>query len=222
MTESGVKERVGEAVSKGKRRFGLEEPPAAEAGGLVGIVSGALRAFGEGDHDAFLDVMSEDVTWEAPDGDHFPGKGRHSGCDAVRERYVADIERTYTEFGFRPESFLDAADDEDAVVTVGRFVGKGVQGDTLDAPGVQIWDFKGNTATRVRIITDTAQFPEVITEEKQREFEEEDRESEREEKEAEAKKDEDSEGKSEDDTKSESKDDTKSESKDDSDSDSDD
>src|SRR3954453_5222449 len=199
MTESGVKERVGEAVSKGKRRFGLEEPPAAEAGGLVGIVRGALRAFGEGDHDAFLDVMSEDVTWEAPDGDRFPGKGRHSGCDAVRERFVGDIDRTYTEFGFRPESFLDAADDEDAVVTVGRFVGKGVQGDTLDAPGVQIWDFKGNTATRVRIITDTAQFPEVITEDRQREFEEEE---DREEKEAEAKKD-DPEGKSE--SESESK-----------------
>src|SRR3954469_8974066 len=190
MTESGVKERVGETVSKGKRRFGLEEPPAAEAGGLVGIVRGALRAFGEGDHDGFLDVLSDDVTWEAPDGDHFPGKGRHSGCDTVRERFVADIDRTYTEFGFRPESFLDAADDEDAVVTIGRFIGKGVQGDMLDAPGVQIWDFKGNTATRVRIITDTAQFPEVITEEKQREFEEEDREKEREEKEAEAKKDE--------------------------------
>src|SRR3954451_15631817 len=208
MTESGVKERVEDAVSKGKRRFALEEPPAAEAGGLVGIVRGALRAFGEGDHDAFLDVLSEDVTWEAPDGEHFPGKGRQSGCDAVRERFVADIDRTYTEFGFRPESFLDAADDEDAVVTVGRFVGKGVQGDTLDAPGVQIWDFKGNTATRVRIITDTAQFPEVITEDKQRELEEEDREKESEDKEAEAKK-KDPEGKSESDAEGKSEDEGK-------------
>src|SRR5258705_12775244 len=122
MADTSVTDKVGEVVSKGKRRFGMEAPSAADAEGRVGIVRGALRAFGEGDHDAFLDALHEEVAWEAPDGEHFPGRGRHSGREAVRERFIEEAGRTYTEFGFRPESFLDA-DDEDAVVVIGRFIG---------------------------------------------------------------------------------------------------
>src|SRR3954468_11808264 len=126
---------VGEVVSKGKGRLGMETPSAADADGRVGIVRGALRSFGEGDHDAFLDTLHDDVTWEAPDGDHFPGGGTQSGSDAVRESFIGDASRPYTKFGFRPESFLDA-DDEDAVVVMGRFIGEAVEGDKLDTEAV--------------------------------------------------------------------------------------
>src|SRR4051812_28947878 len=174
MTDSSVKEHVGEALSKGKRRLGMETPSAADAGGRVGIVRGALRAFGEGDHDGFLDVMDDEVAWHAPRSDHFPGGGDHTGRDAVRERFIGDAGRTYTEFGFTPESFLDA-DEESAVVVIGRFEGKGVEGDQVDAQAVQVWEFKGNSAVQVRTVTDSAAFPEVVTEDKQREWQEEDR-----------------------------------------------
>src|SRR3954447_9145309 len=182
MAESDVKERVGEAVSKGKRRVGLESPSAADADGKVGIVRGALKAFGQGDHDAFLDTLHEDVEWEAPTGENFPGHGGHRGRDAVRERFIEDAGRTYTEFGFHPDAFLEAESD-DAVVVLGRFVGQGVEGDQLDVRGVQIWEFKGNTVATICTITDSAEFPELVTEDKQRDWQEEDREREREERE---------------------------------------
>src|SRR5947209_15490886 len=115
MAEANVKEQVGDIVSSAKRRVGLEQPSAADDDGHVGVVRGAWRAFGTGDHDQFLDALHEDIAWEAPEGNHFPGSGSHSGRDAVKETFLTDIGRTYTEFGFKPESFLDA-DDADAVV----------------------------------------------------------------------------------------------------------
>ena len=181
-------------VQEVKRRFGMETPSAADADGNVGIVRGALRAFGEGDHDAFLDTLHDDVEWDAPDKGRFPGGGTQSGCEAVREHFIGDASRTYTEFGFRPESYLDA-DDEDAVVVMGRFIGEGVEGDKLDTEGVQVWEFKGNTAVRVRTIADSPAFPEVVTERQQEKWREEDKEREEQEKDEQ---DEDDEPKSED------------------------
>jgi ketosteroid isomerase-like protein len=170
----GVKEQVGDLVSAGKRRFGLEKPSAADDDGRVGIVRGALRTFADGDHDGFIDALRDDVFWEAPGSGSFPGGGEHEGSDAVRKEYIENAGRTFTSFGFRPESFVDA-DDADAVIVIGRFEGEGVEGDKLDEPGVQVWEFQGNEVARVRIFTDGAAFPEVVTERKQREWEEEER-----------------------------------------------
>jgi len=158
-----VREKVGEVVSHAKRRVGVESPDAADADGRVGIVRGALRSFGEGDVDGFLDALGDDVAWEAPSGKRFPGSGEHSGRDAVRDAFVGAVKRTYSSFGFRPESFLDV-DDENAVVTIGRFEGEGAEGGNVDVAGAQLWEFKGNTATRVCIFVDTDAFPEVVSE----------------------------------------------------------
>jgi ketosteroid isomerase-like protein len=174
----GVKEQVGDLVSAGKRRFGLEKPSAADDDGRVGIVRGALRTFADGDHDGFLDTLRDDVFWEAPGSGRFPGGGEHEGTDAVRAEFIENAGRTYTSFGFRPDSFVDA-DDADAVIVIGRFEGEGVEGDQLDEPGVLVWEFQGNEVARVRIFTDGAAFPEVVTERKEREWEEEKREKEK-------------------------------------------
>src|SRR3954463_9411482 len=214
-----VRERAGEVVTKAKRRVGIENPSAADADGNVGTVRGALRAFGEGDFDAFLDAFQDDVTWEAPGG-NFPGGGELEGCDAIKDKFIADVGRTFTEFGYVPENFVDT--DDGAVIVIGTFKGDGARGDAVEAAGVQIWQFgSGTEAELIRIFTDGAAFPEVITEEKLREEEEEEKKKEEEEKkEAEAESeekdeesDEDSDD-SEDEPKSESDDDTKSDSDD--------
>jgi ketosteroid isomerase-like protein len=164
-----VKEKAEEVVTKAKRRAGIENPSAADADGNVGTVRGALRAFGEGDFDAFADALRDDVQWEAPGG-NFPGGSELEGRDAIRERYVADVGRTFTDFGYVPENFVDT--DDGAVIVIGRFTGDGVSGDSLDAPAVQIWQFGRSTeAELIRIYTDSAAFPEVITEEELREEE---------------------------------------------------
>ena len=174
MTDS-VKEQVGDLVTRAKRRVGVEQPSAADDDGRVGIVRGALRTFGEGNHDEFLDTLREDVVWEAPSGGHFPGGGEQAGRDAVRTEFVENAGRTFTEFGFRPESYVEA-DDADAVVVIGRFEGNGVEGEHVDEPAVQVWEFQGTAVSRVRIFADSAGFPSVITERREQEMEEEERE----------------------------------------------
>jgi ketosteroid isomerase-like protein len=184
-----VKEQVGDLVTRAKRRVGAEQPSAADDEGRVGIVRGALRTFGEGNHDEFLDALREDIVWEGPSGGHFPGGGEQLGRDAVRSEFVENAGRTFTSFGFKPESFVDA-DDANAVIVVGRFEGDGVEGDRLDEPGVQVWEFQGTAVSRVRIFTDSAGFPSVITERREKEMEEAEREKKEQEEKEEREKDE--------------------------------
>ncbi|MEA2432159.1 MAG: SnoaL-like domain [Thermoleophilaceae bacterium] len=184
-----VKEQVGDLVTRAKRRVGAEQPSAADDEGRVGIVRGALRTFGEGNHDEFLDTLREDIVWEGPSGGHFPGGGEQLGRDAVRSEFVENAGRTFTSFGFKPESFVDA-DDANAVIVVGRFEGDGVEGDRLDEPAVQVWEFQGTAVSRVRIFTDSAGFPSVITERREKEMEEAEREKKEQEEKEEREKDE--------------------------------
>jgi ketosteroid isomerase-like protein len=169
-------------VSSAKRRVGAEAPRFTEDDDSerAGVVRGALRAFGEGDMDGFVDALKDDVMWENPEGSNFPGSGDLSGPEEVRERFIGDVGRTYTSFGFRPESFLET-DHEDAVVVIGRFEGEGVTGDSVDSPGVQVWGFSGSEVTHVRVFADSACFPEVVTEQKEKEWAEEERKKEEEE-----------------------------------------
>ena len=176
---TGVKEQVGEQFSKAKRRIGVEKPLASEEGGKVGIVRGALQAFGSGDFDGFLDALKDDAPFECPNGKRFPGAGDHEGPDEVRQTFIEDAGRTYTEFGFEPETFMEAENDK-AVVVFGSFVGEGVEGGQLDSRAVQVWEFDGNSVSAVRIYADTADFPEVVTEQKEKEWAEEDRKKEEE------------------------------------------
>src|SRR3954471_18672306 len=177
MANASVKEQVGDLVTRAKRRVGAEQPSAADDDGRVGIVRGVLQTFGEGNTDEFLDALRHDVVWEAPNGGHFPGGGEQLGRRRGKAEFFENAGRTFTDFGFIPESFVDA-DDVDAVIVIGRFEGNGVQGDRLDEPGIQVWEFQGNAVARVRIFTDSAGFPAVITERREKELEEKERERE--------------------------------------------
>src|SRR3954462_3971294 len=188
MTDS-VKEQMGDLVTRAKRRVGVEQPSAADDDGRVGIVRGALRTFGEGNHDEFLDTLREDIVWEGPSGGHFPGGGEQLGRDAVRTEFIENAGRTFTEFGFQPESFIEA-DDANAGIGIGRFEGDGVEGDHVDEPAIQLWEFQGTAVARVRIFTDSAGFPSVITERREQEMEEEEREKKEKEEKEEREKDE--------------------------------
>ena len=207
--------KVKSMISSAKRKVGAEAPRVTEDDDSqrAGVVRGALRAFGEGDMDGFVDALKGDVMWENPEGENFPGSGDLSGPEEVRERFIGDVGRTYTSFGFRPESFLET-DHEDAVVVIGRFEGEGVTGDSVDTPGIQVWGFSGSEVTHVRVFADSACFPEVVTEQKEKEWAEEERKKEEEEE----KKDdsEDSDDDSGKDTKAESDDDSDSDDKSDS------
>src|SRR4051812_295271 len=174
---SGLSQRAKSLVEQAKQSVGAGEAPlATKVGGRAEAVEEALEAFGEGDVDRFLQAFSDDVTWSGPKGENFPGAGNHDGRDAIREAFVRDVERSFASFGFRPDHFLGAP-DEDIVVAIGAFTGEGIKGagGQFDAPAVQVWSFDGDKVVAVDIYTDSAAFPGVVTEEeKEREQEDED------------------------------------------------
>jgi ketosteroid isomerase-like protein len=175
---SGLGQRAKSLVQQAKQSVGAGETPlATKVGGRAEAVEEALKAFGEGDIDTFLEAFSDDVTWSGPKGDNFPGAGNHDGRDAVRDAFVGDIKRSYASFGFRPDHFFGAP-DADIVVAIGAFTGEGVKGSKgqLDAPAVQMWEFDGDKVVGVDIYADSADFPGVVTEEEEKEREQEEKE----------------------------------------------
>ena len=179
---SGIGERLSGAVQRIKGGGDDDqEQKADEAGGRVEVVRKALLAFGEGEHDQFLDVFHEEVEWVGPQGSNFPGAGTHSGRDAVKEKFVGEVGEGFPAFGFRPEHYLDA-DEQDWVVTLGMFTGEGGTGE-FEVPGVVVWEFRDDKVGTVRIYIDTDAFPEPLEEEEREREGEEDEDGEGEEKE---------------------------------------
>jgi uncharacterized protein len=169
---SGIGDRLSGAVQRIKGAGSDDQDRQAdEAGGRVEIVRKALLAFGEGEHDQFLEVFHEEVEWVGPQGSNFPGAGTHSGRDAVKENFVGDVGEGFPAFGFRPEHYLDA-DEQDWVVTLGAFTGEGGAGE-FEVPGVVVWEFRDDKVGVVRIYTDTDAYPTPLEEdEREREGDE--------------------------------------------------
>src|SRR3954470_22997862 len=173
----GIGKRAKSLVEQAKQSVGAGETPlATKVGGRAEAVEEALKAFGQGDLDTFLEAFFDDVTWSGPKGENFPGAGNHDGRDAVRDAFLGDVKRSYASFGFRPDHFFGAP-DADIVVAVGAFTGEGIKGSKgqLDAPAVQMWEFDGDKVVAVDIYTDSADFPGVVTEEEEKEREQEEK-----------------------------------------------
>jgi ketosteroid isomerase-like protein len=172
MSERGTdfRQTAKSAVQQAKQRIGIGDPPlATEVGGRVEAVREALRAFGEGEIDRFLEAFAEDVEWVAPKGENFPGSGTREGRDSVRENFVGTVKRSYASFGFEPQRYLEAP-EENWVVVLGAFAGEGVKGKgRFDAPAVQVWEFDGDAVVRIQIYTDAESFPPAVSEEEEQE-----------------------------------------------------
>jgi ketosteroid isomerase-like protein len=152
---AGITERTSQVVERLRGAIGAGETPVAkDAEGRTQIVREALRAFGDGDFDRFFGSMDEEVEWRAPEGRKFPGAGTHSGRAAIAEHLLGDVERTYASFGFRPETYLEPA-EEDLVVVLGSFIGEPVDGDEVHTPAAQVWEFEKGKVSRVRILADS-------------------------------------------------------------------
>lgn len=166
-----VKGRAQDMVDRAKGAVGKGGPPlASEVEGRVAAVREALQAFGQGDVDRFISVFHEDVEWVAPKGSNFPGSGTLNGREQIEDKFAGTVRRTYASFGFRPKNYLQT-EEEDIVVVLGAFEGEG-QGGKIDVPGAQVWEFDGNHAVRVRIYTDSEDFPPPVSEEDEEDEEE--------------------------------------------------
>ena len=169
--DSGIADKVSDAVDRVKQAVTGDESesdqdqPQTEVEGRAGVIRRALRAYGEGDIDGFLDALSDDVEWVAPEGRKFPGAGSHRGRDAVRNEFIEEVKRGFPEFGYRPTHYLDA-EEERWVVTLGSFVGQGASGE-FDVPAAVVWEFEQETVSRVRIHADSDALPERVKEDDQ-------------------------------------------------------
>ena len=174
---SGIGDKVSDAVERVKQAVGGDDGEREDkVEGRVSVVREALRALGDGDVDRFLEAFSEDVEWVAPKGHKFPGAGTHRGRDAVREKFVDEVQSGFPTFGYRPAHYLET---DEWVVTLGDFVGEGRSGG-FDVPAAVVWEFDRETVTRVRIHSDSDAFPERVREEDKEQQEEQRREPDRE------------------------------------------
>lgn len=170
---SGIRDRAGKLAEQARGAVGRSQVPAAtDAEGRTAIVREALRAFGAGDFDSFFGSMDDGVEWVAPGGPKFPAAGTHTGRDSVAGRFLEEIKRTYSSFGFRPEKYLES-EAEETVAVIGHFVAEPIEGHDIEAAAVQLWDFDAGKVARVRIYTDTHGFPEPRKEEEEKEEREE-------------------------------------------------
>lgn len=168
----GIVDRAKEKVGRGDQRT------AADAEGRIELVRDALRAFGQGDFDGFVEGMDEEVEWLAPAGEKWPGGASLEGREQIREEFVDAAGRSYVSFGFQPDNFLEN-EDEEWVLVIGAFFGEGVKGEgEFTEPAVLIWEFANSKVAKVRIFTDSDGFAPVVTEEEEKEEEESDDEDE--------------------------------------------
>jgi ketosteroid isomerase-like protein len=160
-------------VERAKRTVGKDGPPlGTDEDSRIAVVRDALKAFGSGEWDDFVGAMDEGVQWMAPAGENFPGAGTQEGHAAIHDNFIADVRRTYDTFGFVPQIWLEG-DERNWVVVIGQFAGEAAEGREFEAPAVLVWEFESAKVARVRIYADTADFPTLITEARERELEEE-------------------------------------------------
>jgi uncharacterized protein len=94
---------------------------------VVERLQAAYEGFGRKDIDAVLEVMDEDIEWDATDA--FAHTGVYKGHEGVRE-YITSLSDTWESFGLVPDQFIDSGDGRQVMVLGeirGRLRGSGEQ-----------------------------------------------------------------------------------------------
>jgi hypothetical protein len=116
-------------------------------------VLAGYAAFNRGEFEAVLAELGDEVRWEVLD--MMPEQGPHVGPEGIM-RFWASWAETFSEFRAEIEEVIDAG--EHVVVTM-HVSGRGHGSDAeLSTPTfAQIWTFKEDQLTRVRMVSDKDQ-----------------------------------------------------------------
>jgi ketosteroid isomerase-like protein len=120
------------------------------------IVREAYAAFGRGDINAIVSLLTDDVEWEGVKGTEgvLPQAGRRRGKAAITE-FFGQVDSTTQFDTFEPLEFVAQAD---TVVCIGRYSGKAkTTGRSIAADWVMVFSFRGDKIARFREFTDSAQ-----------------------------------------------------------------
>lgn len=117
----------------------------------VSIVRDGYEWFNEGDIEAVLSIMDDDIEWIEPEGDRYGGT--YHGPDAVMENVFAAVMEDFDELTVDAERFIDGGD---TVVVMGTYRGTITEsGEALEVPFVQVCELDGGKLTRFTSCTDT-------------------------------------------------------------------
>jgi ketosteroid isomerase-like protein len=119
----------------------------------VQAVQNAYAAFGRGDIQGVLNILSDDVEWHLPGEGLIPQAGTYRGKDDVG-RFFQKLGQTAKFDNFEPRTFIAQGDN---VVALGRYNGTVPQtGRQFESEWAMVFTFQGNKVAKFREYTDTA------------------------------------------------------------------
>ncbi len=117
------------------------------------------EAFGRGDAEAALEILSDDIEWQGPDSERVPGHGTHRGKDEVQQLWQ-ELASAFDNLRVEPDEFLEG---EETVTVLGNTSGTARStGTEFKVPFVHVWRFEDGTPTRVQTLNDTAVIAEAL------------------------------------------------------------
>lgn len=130
---------------------------AATANDNTELVEGLYEAFNQGDIEAVLAGMADDVTWIEPAGDSVFG-GTYHGPDEVAENVFMVANEVYDNFAVTPDRLIDGGA---TVVVEGQFTSRMPSDADFEIPFVHVADVADSTLTRFANYTNTARFQQL-------------------------------------------------------------
>src|SRR5215212_5202369 len=101
----------------------------------VETLRAAFEAFNRGDIPAVLAIFDPEIEWQEPGGGQ-SAQGVFRGPERVATEVFGLVPAQFDDFRVEPERFIDAGEH---VAVIGHFHGRRKDGQTLDAPAVQVF-----------------------------------------------------------------------------------
>lgn len=119
----------------------------------IQTVQSAYAAFGRGDIQGVLNVLSDDVEWHLPGEGVIPQAGTYNGRAGVG-RFFQNLDQTTQFVIFEPRDFVAQGD---RVVALGHYTGTvKPTGRSFESDWVMVFTFRGDKVVKFREYTDTA------------------------------------------------------------------
>ena len=119
----------------------------------VSLVQSLYEAFGRGDIPAILEAMDPDIVWDIPQAPGYPLGGIHQRPQGISSEFFSLIPSYYQEFAAIAQHMVD---DEDRVIVLGEYRGKGkANGTAFQVPVTHVYGFRDGKWIRFQEYTDT-------------------------------------------------------------------
>jgi ketosteroid isomerase-like protein len=109
-------------------------------------------AFAEGDLEAAMGFLADDIQWQGPRSNGLPDSGDFHGKDEVRWMFKHLVQTYGEDLRVVPDEFVR----EDQTIVVLGHMEASPRGTALKVPWVHVWKFQDGSAARVLTLTDTA------------------------------------------------------------------